>query len=253
MSVKARKRARLVAWLHGEGIEIGALHNPLQVPESARVTYVDRLPEDKLRAHYPELGDHPFAPVSVIGDAHNLSAFPDQSQDFVIANHLLEHLEEPARALVEMTRVLRDRGLLYVALPHPHTTWDRNRPLTTVDHLLQEHRQGANRNRRMHYEEWVDLVEPFFVGDWHYQLTGFGLDRAGRVSRLMEIDYSIHFHVWTPETFLAYMDAVRREVGLEFELLAFETCTAVADDDEFIFVFGKGKGPLLSRPAVYGG
>jgi ubiquinone/menaquinone biosynthesis C-methylase UbiE len=61
----------------------------------------------------------PFAPVSVIGDAHDLSAFADARVDFVIANHLLEHLEDPVRGLVEMCRVLRPRGVLYVALPHP--------------------------------------------------------------------------------------------------------------------------------------
>ena len=43
------KRRRLTKWLHGEGIEIGALHNPLEVPAGARVTYVDHLPVERLR------------------------------------------------------------------------------------------------------------------------------------------------------------------------------------------------------------
>jgi SAM-dependent methyltransferase len=251
-SIKARKRARLVAWLQGDGVEIGALHNPLQVPPAARVTYVDRMREDELRAHYPELAHAPFAPVSVIGDAHDLSAFDDASVDFVIANHLLEHLEDPVRGLVEMTRVLRDRGILYVALPHPEATFDRNRPLTTVDHLIAEHRDGPARSRRIHFEEWVDHVEPL-LGDWHHVLSGLDLDREGQVDKLLELDYSIHFHVWKPAGFLAFLAAAQREFRLaELELLAFETCTGVSDDDEFVFVFGKGTGPLLARPAVHG-
>ena len=51
----AGKRQRLAAWLHGNGIEIGALHRPLKVPRTAHVTYVDRLPQEVLRAHYSDL------------------------------------------------------------------------------------------------------------------------------------------------------------------------------------------------------
>src|SRR5438132_654340 len=65
----ATKRQRLARWLRGHGIEIGALHRPLEVPASARVTYVDRLPESVLRSHYPELSNETFAPVEVLGSA----------------------------------------------------------------------------------------------------------------------------------------------------------------------------------------
>ena len=59
----ATKRQRLARWLHGNGIEIGALHRPLDVPRTAHVTYVDRLPEPVLRSHYPELSGEAFAPT----------------------------------------------------------------------------------------------------------------------------------------------------------------------------------------------
>lgn len=235
---KESKRARMVSWLSGNGIEIGALHNPLALPERASVRYVDRMREDELRRHYPELAGFDLAPVSILGDAQDLTALGDGSVDFVVANHLLEHLEDPIRGLTEMHRVLRHGGILYVALPDPRATFDRQRPLTTVEHLLDEHRGGTAATRRGHFEEWVDLVEPLLT-DWQHVLTAHDLDRDGQVRMLMDIDYSIHFHVWRPETFLEFLAVARREHGLDFELLAFEPCIA-GEDDEFILVFRKG-------------
>lgn len=247
-AAKASKRARASAWLRGDGIEIGALHNPLELPPGASVRYVDRMTEGELREHYPELATLDLTPVSIIGDAHDLSQLGDATVDFVVANHLIEHLEDPIGGLAEMHRVLRPGGILYIALPDPRATYDRNRPLTTVDHVLEEHRAGTGSTRRGHFEEWVDLVEPLLT-DWHHVLTGRDLDREGQVRALMDIDYSIHFHVWRPETFLDLLSAARRELGLRHEMVAFEPCVA-GSDDEFIIVLrtGEFESPPPPRP-----
>ena len=118
------KRIRAARWLRGSGIEIGALNAPLEVAPGVTVHYVDRAPVDVLRGQYGELADQSLVPVSIIGDAHDLSALADESVDFVIANHLLEHLENPIRGLQEMLRVIRPGGILYTALPDPRATLD---------------------------------------------------------------------------------------------------------------------------------
>ena len=231
----ARKRRRLAVWLQGNGIEIGALHRPLRVPAKASVRYVDRMPETQLRQHYPELKGQKFASVSIIGSAYDLSQIPDGSLDFVIANHLVEHLDYPIKGLREFARVLRPGGVLYMALPDARVGIDQGRPLTSLEHLMEEHRSGADATRRQHYLDWVVLSEK--------QLE----DPEKRADWLMGMDYSIHFHVWRPDTFLDVLLAAKREVKLPLDVVAFAPPEFVGDD-EFILVLVKGTGDRVPLP-----
>jgi predicted SAM-dependent methyltransferase len=239
------KRARLARWLHGEGIELGALHEPLPVPDDASVSYVDRLAVEALRAQYPELSGLDLAPVSHIGSAEDLSSFADQCLDFVIACHLLEHLEDPTRGLHEIHRVLREGGIFYCALPDSRVTFDVHRDYTTVEHLLDDHPAGRA-SRREHFRDWVENVErhqPWWASSPR--------DVVERVDQLMEMDYSIHYHVWRPDTFLEYLFAACRRDGIAFEPVAFEACDPRVDN-EFILLLRKGIAtvPMSPPPAA---
>lgn len=233
------KRARLARWLAGDGIEIGALHRPLEVPGGTRVRYVDHLDEDGLRATYPELAGYDLVPVSVIGSAEDLSGFEDSSLDFVIANHLLEHLEYPLRGLLEFQRVLKPGGLLYLSLPDKRVTFDRDRELTTTDHLIEEHvRSDAADHRRAHYLDWavhVDKVQP--------------ADVENHVDDLMERHYSIHFHVWRPDTFLDFVTRARADAGLELAALQLAGLE-FEGDDEFCLLLVNGQADVPRLPPV---
>jgi predicted SAM-dependent methyltransferase len=75
--------------------------------------------------------------IDVIDDGSRLASFGDQSIDFVVANHVLEHLEDPVAALHHWLRVLRPRGVLFLTLPDAqHTPFDAARERTSVEHLL---------------------------------------------------------------------------------------------------------------------
>jgi SAM-dependent methyltransferase len=226
------KRWRMARWLSGSGIEIGALHHPLSVPEGVHVRYVDRMPEAELRQHYKELEGEAFAPISIIGDAQDLSNIEDDSVDFVIANHLVEHLDNPIRGLEEMVRILRPGGVLYLALPDPRVTFDFERQLTSVEHLVDEYRNGPDQTREAHFHDWVEKVE----AHTHFDRPD-NVDQ--RVQTLLQMDYSIHYHLWRPDTFLDFLSALRRETGIELELVDFAPCDH-GKDNEFIFVFLKG-------------
>jgi SAM-dependent methyltransferase len=110
---------RLVAsnYLRVEGIEIEALNLPLQAPPAAKVRYVDRLTVADLRRHYPELNSVELVSPDILADGELLEGIEDSSQNFVIANHFIEHCQNPFLALRNMFRVLKSGRVLYMAVP----------------------------------------------------------------------------------------------------------------------------------------
>jgi predicted SAM-dependent methyltransferase len=195
------------AYLHGTGLEIGALHNPLPVPKSTRVKYVDRLDVKDLRNQYPELVSEPLVNVDIVDDGETLAAIPDASQDFVIANHFLEHCQDPIRALANHFRVLKPDGILYLALPDKRYSFDCDRPSTVLEHLWRDYQEGPEWSCQQHVEEYVRLVQK--VRD------PAEIDKG--VARLLKTDYSIHYHVWSEIEMIEFLASVRQRLALDFE------------------------------------
>lgn len=106
-----RVRRRVAsAHLAGAGVEIGALHHPFPAPDGCSVEHLDRLSAADLRAEYPELGDQPLVEVDVLDDGETLATLSDESVDFVIASHFLEHSQDPIGTLRNHVRVVRTGG-----------------------------------------------------------------------------------------------------------------------------------------------
>jgi predicted SAM-dependent methyltransferase len=210
-------------YLRGDGLEIGALHNPLPVSERARVRYVDRMATADLRRQYPELDDKPLVDVDMIDDGERLASVPDASVDFVIANHFLEHCQDPIGALGTMFRVVRPGGIVYLAIPDKRFTFDVDREVTSAEHLLDDHRAGPEGSKRQHFEEWAQLVDK--VGE---------AEAPAHAAKLLEDDYSIHFHVWTQADALELLTVARRELGLDYDVEV-----AIRNGHENVFVLRK--------------
>jgi SAM-dependent methyltransferase len=196
--------ARLIA---GSGIEIGALHSPFPVPQGARVRYVDRLMTEQLRAEYPDLGNVPLVPVNLVDDGETLGKLADESQDFVIASHFLEHCEDPIGTLRTHLRVLRAGGILLFALPDRRQGVDKSRRATPLDHIVADHERGPEASRTQHYYDWVSLVD--------VPLGRVGADQVDAHARALEHHgSSIHFHCWTRDEFLVQLREIARRYDL---------------------------------------
>ena len=174
----------------------------------------------ELRAHYPELAHQRIVTPDVIADGEQLEPIPDASLDFLIANHVIEHCEDPIGTLKHHQRVLRRGGVLFMAVPDKRRTFDRERPVTELAHLRRDHLEGPQWSRQEHYEQWVRHVE-------HVPEA----DIASEAARLDAEDYSIHYHVFTPHNFLEMVVTARSELDLE---LVVETCAA--HRNEFVAV-----------------
>jgi predicted SAM-dependent methyltransferase len=204
----ARTRRRLARqFLAGDGYEVGALNLPMWMPPGARVRYVDRKPIEGLRAEYPEWGAWDIVAPDVVTDGETLEGIADASADFIVANHFIEHTEDPIGTFGHHLRVLKPGGIGFYAVPDKRHTFDRQRPVTDVEHLLADHREGPERSRTQHYREWVEQVAEAAADD----PAALEAERA-----------SIHFHVFTPDSFAALLVHGARSAGLALQIEAIQ-------------------------------
>jgi SAM-dependent methyltransferase len=214
-------------YIRGDGIEIGALMEPLKTPKTARVKYVDRMTAPELRKHYPELASYKLVNTDIIDDGESLGTIKERTQDFVIANHFIEHCQDPIRTIEHMLRVLREGGILYLAVPDKRYTFDVDRPVTSLEHLLDDYKKGPAWSRRGHFQEFAR----------HVNKCKTEAEIESSVSHMMDIDYSIHFHVWTQAEMLEFIAFLKTKLEFTFEL---EMFLRNSSHGECIFVLRKG-------------
>lgn len=207
----------------GRGLEIGALHCPLPLPAGARAHHVDRRTAEALRRLRPDAGAGIVAP-DLLADGFALGCIADASQDFVVANHVLEHAQDALGALENWLRVLRPGGVLFVAVPIGARCADRGRPVTAVGHFLEDRRLAAageaaalRERNRAHVEEHLDIAAPALARERGEAWTPpQGEAREREIARLLGADASqIHHHVFSPESFAALLGLLAPAARIE--------------------------------------
>jgi SAM-dependent methyltransferase len=197
-------------YLHGTGMEVGALSRRFSVPQGVRVWYVDRLGLDGLGRHYPELQGKILSP-DLLAEATQLPVRP-ASLDFLIAGHVLEHLPLPLLALRSWYEALAPGGVLLLKVPDKRYTFDVHRARTPLAHLINEHNNPERFDTWAHYADWVEIV-----GGQNSSAPAF----EDAVQNLMDHNHSIHFHVWIDDDVREIINFTRQTWRLAWDPVVF--------------------------------
>lgn len=138
--MKFQQHALAHRWCQGKGIEIGAAaHNPFGL-RTRNVAMHEPFYEQAQRDMCGEV-----APIDIEASAESIP-LPDASQDFVLSSHVLEHLPDAVRALLEWNRLLCVGGICFIIHPLRHALpGDEFRPLTTTTHYLEDYENACDR------------------------------------------------------------------------------------------------------------
>ncbi|PST17628.1 hypothetical protein C7U61_18550 [Rhizobium sp. JAB6] len=117
---------------------------------------------------------------------------------------------------------LRPGGQLILVVPEISKTFDRNRVLTNLDHLIEDYYNPSAARDEDHFRDFFANAEGFYS-------ESDGPFEAFWRSKLAE-DYSIHFHTWTHDSFLEMLSWLRDNV---FDFSAVWSCDVVGDGIEF--------------------
>lgn len=93
----------------------------------------------------------------IISDAVNLEKIDAETYDLVISSHVIEHIANPIKALRQWARVLKKDGHLLIVAPDKRYTYDRNRPVTTIEHLIADFESDMPESDDTHFEEIIAL------------------------------------------------------------------------------------------------
>jgi predicted SAM-dependent methyltransferase len=206
-------RAAIAArFLRGRGVEVGAFDLPTDPPPASETIYCDRALVPSLAAHHDALSGRPLIAPDIVCDAATLSAIAPGSLDFVIANHVIEHLEDPIAFLDGVASALRPGGRAMIVAPDKRFSFDSRRPITSFAHLVEDHARGPRGSRLAHLREFARLVD---------NVPESGLDSA--VAQLDRNDRAMHFHVWDFEAFRAFVTDAIRTFSLPLALIHAES------------------------------
>lgn len=65
--------------------------------------------------------------------------FGNDSVDFVVSSHAIEHFYDPIKSLCEWARVVRPDGYILTVAPHKQRTFDKQNKRTTLAQLVERH------------------------------------------------------------------------------------------------------------------
>jgi SAM-dependent methyltransferase len=191
-NISFNHRRRGYRYLKGNGVEIGALNQPAILRSSCKVEYVDYISKEGSKKIFKEISPLYLVQVDHICDLDKEDLhFKTCSYDFVIANHIIEHLANPIKAIKEMFRIIKINGLLVISIPDCNYTYDKCRNITELSHLIMDYNKNVNEISTEHYSDLLDQIKLDYSGKNILNISGIFEDLKKRHE---------HVHVWNSES-----------------------------------------------------
>ena len=144
----------------------------------------------------------------IISEASNLFTISNEKYDFVISSHMIEHLSNPIKALLEMKRVVKKGGAIIIIAPHKDITFDNQRSITPLDHMVSDLKKDIEEGSIDH----LDLNEIYRTYDF---ILDSGIKNKDefkeRTLKNTEIR-ALHQHVFNTETILEIVDYAKIKI-----------------------------------------
>jgi 2-polyprenyl-3-methyl-5-hydroxy-6-metoxy-1,4-benzoquinol methylase len=224
-SLKLREVA--TSRLTGVGVEFGAGTYPLPVPVHCDVQFADAVNASELRRRaYTAQGDD-FVELSYVTSIETMEGIADGALDFIIACHVIEHTKNPILAFRSAYSRLKPGGSFVLVVPDKRRTFDKDRDVTPLEHLVLDYERPLHERDTLHYVEFysrafVTRVESLYT----------------RVLDAIANGGDIHFHTWTYESFRELVDYLIGHLDPWREVWS-QPAAEDPDSNEFYYVLMK--------------
>ena len=139
--------------------------------------------------------------IRITCDGTDLNPILNESYDFLLSCHSIEHMANPLKALYEWKRVLKDEGIMILIAPHIKGTIDHKRRLTTLEHIVEDYKQNTDEKDMTHLDEIIDKTDKRIgwleSGDFQSYIAQAHENYKHRI---------LHHHTFTPASMIRLVD-----------------------------------------------
>lgn len=209
-------------YLRGSGLEIGAGNFPTKLYGNATCKYADVSNE----SYYNSKGVEQDLLLDISKGGFWLSESElSVKYDFIIASHVLEHVNSLIRSLRLLSSMLENDGILYVVVPNKSFDWDKDwlKNYSYMHHIfefifpkmfLPIHRK----NFQNHFKKMQSLGVT-----WAQEFDGHA-DVVLDSKKLNKFDYLYHKHSYSFEGWLNIFMKISRFFCKDLELIYVSGC-----------------------------
>ena len=242
------------------GLELGPLTNPVVARARGDIRYLDHVDTDALRARY---ATHKGFDVEAIVDIDYASdgrsiaetVGADAPFDYVVASHVIEHVPDLIAWLADLRAVLRDDGVVALAVPDQRRCFDALRQPTVLADVVDAHLSGATApTARQVFDHYFSAVQWGGRIVWDVAAPIGELAPVHPESEAMERasdadaggDYDdVHCWVFTPRSFVRLMAGLRRLGLTPFDVV---DCSDTVGIEFFAHLRPVGVAPPVDAP-----
>ncbi len=168
-----------------------------------------------------------------ISEAAKLDGISVGQYDFVASSHCLEHVANPIKALERWLAVTREAGHILLILPHKEGTFDHKRPVTTLQHIIDDYEKDTPETDLSHLDEILALH------DLSLDLPAGTIEQFHARSLDNFHNRCLHHHVFDSKLVIELFDhlniqLIDLQAKLPYHIIAFgQKINEKADNDRF--------------------
>jgi hypothetical protein len=221
------------------GLEIGALNNPMVHKSEGKIRYVDFADTETIRGrpYASTINPADIVNVDIVWGDRPLAQAVPEPVDYVIAAHVIEHVPDIIGWLHDIRSVLRNTGVLSLAVPDRRFTFDYRRNESTIGEMVEAYLLGYRRpSIRQVFDHCFGAVVVEQGTAWQRDISKadlpklVGEDKAlsfafQQCTELAARPHYIDSHCWvfTPSTFLDRLDSLAQLKLLPYRVGTFHS------------------------------
>ena len=242
----------------GQGLEVGPSHRPAAPKrEGYKVEIIDHLDREGLRSKYRDhkLDLDAIEEVDYIWSGQTYTELTGKTDhyDWIIASHVIEHTPDLVGFLKQCDSVLKDDGVVSLAVPDKRYCFDYHRPISGLSKVIDHHVNEVTINSPGTVAEYfLNVVKKDGQGAWNESVEGdcnfiHTLEQAADgMKKAWQHKAYIDCHVWcfVPHSFRLLIQDLHSLGLISFREVSF---TQTQGSEFFVTLGRQGAGMDISR------